>query len=80
MSHRSLARLDTSTALAFGHTITKVAVAQAVQHAWRGAANDSSVAIEAVATAAGSIATAAGSISRASAVTAAAWRAHVGFR
>lgn len=74
MSHRSLARLDPSTALAFGTAITKVAVDQGVQHAWRGAANDSSAAIEAVAAAAGSIATAAGSISRASAVTAAAWR------
>lgn len=67
MSHRSLARLDPSTALAFGAALTKVAVDQSTQHAWRAAANDSSAAIEAVATAAGSI-------SRASAVTAAAWR------
>lgn len=74
MSHRSLARLDPSTALAFGTALTNVAVDRGVQHAWRAAANDSSAAIEAVATAAGSIATAAGRVSRASAVTAVAWR------
>ena len=80
MSRQPVARLDTSIALALGHTVARVVLSQDVQDAWRGAAYDSSAAIDAVATAAGSMTTAAGSISRATRVTAAIWRAHGGSR
>lgn len=76
MSRPPVARLDTSIALA----LTQVVLSQDVQDAWRGAAHDSSVAIDAVVTAAGSMRTAAGSISRATSVAAATWRAHGGSR